>query len=388
MNDNPARPAAHRQGPGSSDRIVVTYRLELAKGADPEARALDVAREQTVELPAGGYPPELDSLILGRIEEVTSGDAGSALARITYDPVTAGDDLLQLLNLLYGNISMMTDVRVVDVELPDSILTRFRGPRFGMAGLRALTAAPDSRAMVVGAAKPMGLSSSALADRCAALARAGVDIVKDDHGVTNQPAAPFRERVARCQDAVEHANSGTGGATRYFPNVTAAFDEIGDRVEFACSVGCRGVLVSPMLTGLDAVRWIAANFDLAVLAHPTFTGGFYGDEGGMSAEVLYGLLFRVAGSDGVIYTNAGGRFPLDEETCVRINERLRRPMGDVRPSLPIAGGGVDAARVPYWIDRYGEDMGFLVGSSLYAQPDLESAARELVEVVLRHGNGP
>jgi hypothetical protein len=42
---------------------------------------------------------------------------------------------------------------------------------------------------------------------------------------------------------------------------------------------------------------------------------------------------------------------------------------------------VDAARVPYWIERYGTDVMFLIGSSLYAQGDVEAATRRLVDTV-------
>ena len=37
------------------------------------------------------------------------------------------------------------------------------------------------------------------------------------------------------------------------------------------------------------------------------------------------------------------------------------------------GGGIDVRRVPHWIDRYGNERIFLVGGSLYAQPDLARA---------------
>lgn len=248
--------------------------------------------------------------------------------------------------------------------------------------MRDLAGAAD-RPLLCAAAKPMGLSSGALAMLCGAFARAGIDIVKDDHGLTNQPTAPFEERVRRCQDAVDAANRETGGRTLYFPNVTAPLDAVAARLECAARAGCRGVIVSPMLVGMDTVRWIADVSELAVFSHPTFTGVLFHPEHGITPEILYGQLFRLAGSDGVIYTNAGGRFPFAEEVCEGINTHLREPMGALKPAFPVAGGGVDIQRVPYWIDRYGNDMVFLIGSSLYAQSDLEQAARELVEAVGR-----
>jgi TolA-binding protein len=53
----------------------------------------------------------------------------------------------------------------------------------------------------------------------------------------------------------------------------------------------------------------------------------------------------------------------------------------------VPAGGIDAARVPHWIKRYGADTIFLLGASLYRQQDWASAAQRLVAAVRRHGDG-
>jgi ribulose-bisphosphate carboxylase large chain len=138
-----------------------------------------------------------------------------------------------------------------------------------------------------------------------------------------------------------------------------------------------------MLTGPDAVRAVAAGGEVAVLSHPTFTGALLQRRHGIAPEILFGVLFRAIGSDGVIYPNAGGRFPLSLATCRAIIRRLREPMGAMRAAFPVAGGGVSAERVPHWMTQYGSDVMFLVGSSLYAQRDLRAATARLVESIQR-----
>jgi hypothetical protein len=44
---------------------------------------------------------------------------------------------------------------------------------------------------------------------------------------------------------------------------------------------------------------------------------------------------------------------------------------------------VAVAEIPRWIERFGRDVMFLVGGSLYAQGDLERAAQHLLETVSR-----
>ena len=360
--------------------LRVTYTLTCARGEDAAAKARDIALEQTAEMPAETVPPDAD--VVGTVEAVEKAGAGRWRAVIAYRPEIVGTDFAQLLNLLFGNVSLKAGIQVTDVEMPAPLPARFPGPALGIAGLRALTGAAR-RPMLCAVIKPMGLSAERLAGLAYRFAAGGIDIIKDDHGVANQQTAPFAERVPRCQEAVARANAETGGRSLYFPNVTAGPAAFGERVAAARRAGCRGVLVSAMLTGLDAVCELAAEpgGNLAILTHPTMTGAFFREDHGVRPEVLLGRLFRLAGADGVIYPNAGGRFPWSEDTCRAINERLRAPWSGVRPAFPAPGGGVDAARVPEWVARYGTDTIFLVGSSLYAQGDVRRAAARLAEAV-------
>src|SRR5207253_1756828 len=94
----------------------------------------------------------------------------------------------------------------------------------------------DVVARIVGrveAVKPLGVSATQLAERAYRFSLAGIDLVKDDHSLSDQPPAPFRERVQRCQDAVERANRETGGNTLYLPNVTSGVAALLERAAFA-----------------------------------------------------------------------------------------------------------------------------------------------------------
>jgi ribulose-bisphosphate carboxylase large chain len=370
----------------SDDRILITYLLTPSPGERAEDRARAIALEQTVELPEGCYPQRIRDSIVGRVENVER--AGGARWRVTisYPSSLAGTEAPQLLNLLFGNISMQQGIVVEDVDLPERVLAGYAGPRFGIDGVRVACGDVRGRPLLCSAAKPVGLTPEELAERCGALARGGADIVKDDHGVMNQEPAPFRERVARCQEAVLRANAGTGGHTLYFPNVAAPRSQLEERVAVAREAGCEGVLVSPFLMGLDVLPALAASSGLILLAHPTFSGALSQPGHGLTPSFLFGRLLRILGADAVIYVNAGGRFPVSVEECSRINQRLREPWSRIRPALPVAGGGVDAASVPSWIERYGSDIMFLVGSSLYATDDLEGATRALATTLERQAS--
>jgi ribulose-bisphosphate carboxylase large chain len=122
---------------------------------------------------------------------------------------------------------------------------------------------------------------------------------------------------------------------------------------------------------------------MAVLAHPSLSGGLLGRGHGIAPAILWGDLFRVAGADGVIYPHAGGRFPISLADCMAVAERLRRRLGRLRPSLPVIGGGVDPKRVPEWLRRYGPDLVVLIGAGIHREPDLGAAAARLREALER-----
>ncbi len=377
-------------------RLRVTYRFACTRSSDALNFAQAIAREQTVEVPSGVGGEALESRMLGSVEELEPAperewDAPRAesappdrstrrfAVRIAYPLASTGTELTQILNVVYGNVSLMDGLRVVDLTLPRDILDALPGPRFGIAGIRALAGAAQ-RPLVAAAIKPLGLSPTELARLAAAFARAGVDIVKDDHGLTDQPAAPFAERVAAVADAVAAANAATGGRTRYLPNVTGPIDTLEERLDHVVARGLSGVLLSPSLVGLDTMRAIAAGpRDLAVMAHPSHGQSAPGRPEGIAPDVLYGTLYRAAGADMVVYPDAGGRYNWPEEACKAIAERLLAPLGSICPALPTPAGGMKIDAAARNFARHGQDAMLLIGGSLLMQKDLEGAARRLVE---------
>lgn len=129
-----------------------------------------------------------------------------------------------------------------------TLATRWKGsaligrniqPRLATDGFH-LVAGPFTARSVSTALKPMGLSAAQLADYAYRFALGGIDIIKDDHGLANQPFAPFQEQVEYCLAAVERANRETGRRSIYVPNITAPVNLIRDQALFAKKAGVGG----------------------------------------------------------------------------------------------------------------------------------------------------
>ena len=369
--------------PAHAVGLRADYRLRCGSLGEALSLAGAVAREQTVEVPPGVGGDRLQARMLGRIERIERGRGSGWRARIAYPLDATTTELTQLLNVAYGNVSLMDGVRLVGLDFAPAVLRSLPGPRFGIGGIRSLAKAPR-RPLVSAAIKPVGLSSGELARQAAAFARAGVDVVKDDHGLAGQRAAPFAERTRVIAEAVTAANAEVGGRTAYFPNVTGPLDTLEERLERVAALELAGVVLCPSLMGLDALRWVAAGpHALAVMAHPSHAPTAPGRAEGIAPDVLLGTLYRVAGADIVVYVNTGGRFSWPERTCHAVNDRLRAPLGSLRRALPAPAGGVNAADAGHWFARYGPDTMLLIGGSLLVERDPEGAARRLVEAAAR-----
>jgi len=203
----------------SGDRFYVAYRI-FGNEADASSKARDICIEQTIEFPDELVPEGIiKEHIIGRIESFEPYDAESFKALISYAVEITANELTQLLNVIFGNISIKPGIRVEDIAIPPSLLRSFKGPRFGRKGIRSLLCAPEGPLLST-ALKPMGLSSKELAELAYQFALGGINIIKDDHGLTNQCLAPFEERVYLCAEAVKRQILRQGVIVFIWQNVT------------------------------------------------------------------------------------------------------------------------------------------------------------------------
>src|SRR5258706_16281429 len=197
------------------DRILATYRITAGE-SESRARAEALAAEQSVEMPLSAIGDErILKEVVATVEQIRP-HAGEFDVVLGIAPATTGNETSQLVNMLFGNCSLQPEVELIDVAFPAGYEKAFPGPRFGIEGIRKL-AGVEKRALTCTALKPQGSSPEYLAQLARTFALAGLDVIKDDHGIANQSYAPFAERVRAVQRAVTEANRETGGRTLYAP---------------------------------------------------------------------------------------------------------------------------------------------------------------------------
>ena len=390
----------------TGERFSVVYRIVGTETA-ALAVARDICIEQTIEFPEECVTEgAIRDFIFGRIEKMEryreSGkeneepenfnkiieqclkdSSESYLVEISYALEICAAEFTQLLNVIFGNISIKPGIRVEKILLSPSLLGLLRGPRFGRVGLRQILEVPK-RPLLFSALKPMGLSARELARLAYQFALGGIDIIKDDHGLSDQKFAPFAERVKLCSEAVHKANQETGRRTIYVPNVTAPARLLLSRAQLAKEYGVGGLLIAPGLVGLDYMKELAEDDSIAlpIFSHPAFQGSYVLGDAGISHYALYGQLMRMAGADAVIYPNFGGRFSFSQAECRQIVEGTAVEMGHFKPIFPTPGGGISLKSIPALAEFYGSEVIFLMGGGLFTSgEDLVENCRHFRELV-------
>lgn len=348
------------------DTFSATYQIQASSPKDAEAWIAAIAREQTIECIDEGVPHQwiLDEL-KGKVRDLKQLSEGVWSAAVDYDTRITGNELPQLLNVLYGNTSIHVGVKLIDIAFSDAFLANLPGPQFGVEGIRRLTGRKEGP-LICTVLKPMGQSSAELAELAYQCALGGADMIKDDHSLSMQEWSPFRERVAAIAKAVEKANTETCRTTLYAASMLSPIDQFEARARFAVDAGVKGFLVMPGHTSWDSIRFLASRPDLSrpIMCHPSGLGSLANsDINGMTHRMMYAAYPRLCGADVSIYPSFGGRYGFSRELCIDVANACRDTSGGRKPILPSPGGGMRAEIAKDLFAMYGDDALYLFGGA-------------------------
>jgi len=364
------------EGLKDGDYIVATYLYQTGARANIHKLALALSEEQSsgtwVTLP--GESDEVRKRHVGRIVSiwevpdyevaVPEGVAErSWVIQIGYPVHNVGPQIPLMLTTVHGNISAAGRLKLLDLSFPEAYCKYFKGPKFGIAGVRELLGVPE-RPLLHAMIKPsIGLTPEQSAEAFYQAALGGTDAVKDDELVVSHPWSHFLERVKLHTAAARRAYEETGEKTLYFVNVTDRADRLVENARRAIEAGASALMVNYLVVGISALSILADDPDINVpiLAHLDFSGTMYGAPwSGISSHLVLGKLPRLAGADIVVYPSPHGKFPLLQAKHLRIAQSLTDDFYHIKRAWPMPGGGVHPGMVPLlYADMHGD---FMVGA--------------------------
>ncbi|GIO83403.1 2,3-diketo-5-methylthiopentyl-1-phosphate enolase [Paenibacillus faecis] len=363
---------------------TATYRIYDPK-ADFERKAQSIAIGMTVgtwtELPQ--IKQEEMRRHLGRVEriQVHEPETGSETERyadvsISYPDVNFTRDLPALLITVFGKISMDGKIKLLDLEFSDSFLSAFPGPKFGLNGVRDLLGVKDRPLLMSIFKSVVGYDLNGLKEQFLAQALGGVDLIKDDEILFENPLTPIDQRVRVCREAAEEAERVTGKKLLYATNLTGPTSKLKEQALRAIDAGASALLFSVLPYGFDVLHELSSDPDITVpiAAHPSLAGALYpSPHYGIAASLLLGKLMRIAGADLVLFPSPYGSVVMPREENLAIRRELTAEGLPQRASFPVPSAGIHPGLVPRILDDFGTDVVVNAGGGIHGHPGGASA---------------
>jgi ribulose-bisphosphate carboxylase large chain len=294
------------------------------------------------------------------------------------------DNVPNILSSVAGNIFGMKavkSIRLEDISFPQSILNAYKGPKYGIEGVRKIMKV-KSRPLVGTIIKPkLGLNTKHHAQSAYESWVGGCDIVKDDENLASQKFNIFEERIARTLEKANQAEEETGERKAYLVNVTAETKEMIKRAQLVEDLGGKYVMIDIITAGWAALQTLReAGFKMAIHAHRAMHAAFDRNPNhGISMMVLADFA-RIIGVDQIHIGTGIGKLEGDIEDIEDIAEeismaevkatqkRLSQKWGRINSVLPVSSGGLHPGHVPFLMKHLGKDLVIQAGGGVHGHP--------------------
>lgn len=301
-----------------------------------------------------------------------------------------------------GNIYGMKSARGLrweDVKIPEKMLKSFKGPQFGIKGIRDYLKVYN-RPLVGTIVKPkVGLTSAEHAKVAYNAWIGGCDVVKDDENLTSQKFNEFKKRFLLTIAACHKAEKETGEKKVYLINCTAECEEMVRRINFVQQHGGNYVMLDILTLGWSALQTARNHTKLPIHAHRAGHAMLdRNPEHGMAMEVI-AQFARMIGVDTLHIGTAYGKMSgskdevlhieeeMESEFTKQTKENLSQRWYGVKPVLGVASGGVYPAIVSDIINFMGKDVVLQAGGGIHGHPDGTvagaKAMRQAVDATLK-----
>ena len=315
------------------------------------------------------------------------------VAKIAY-PIELFEDgnMPNILSSVAGNVfglKALRNLRLLDIEFPSKLTKGFKGPRFGIEGIRKLLKVSE-RPLVGTIIKPkLGLKTVDHAKVAYDAWVGGCDIVKDDENLSSQQFNPFEERIVKTLESRDRAESETGERKVYMANVTAETETMLKRAEFVLEQGGEYAMVDILTCGFSALQTLRdQNLKLVIHAHRAGHAAFTKNPKHGIAMHPIAKVARIIGVDQLHVGTVVGKMSEMEREVLENIDALKMPMDGLKTVLPVASGGLHPRLVPVLIDTFGNDFVVQAGGGIHGHKNgTTSGARAMRQAVDATLNG-
>ncbi len=313
----------------------------------------------------------------------------------------------QLLSGIAGNIFGMKAIkhlRLIDVTLPKAYIKHFKGPHFGMDGIRKMMKV-QKRPLTGAVPKPkVGFSAAEHAWVGFETWMGGFDFVKDDENLTSTSFNRFNDRVRNMTKLREKAEKLTGDKKSAFINITADTETMKTRAKMLADYGWNYCMIDVVVSGTAAVmtmRDYCSDLGLAIHAHRAMHASFARDpKHGITMQFL-AKINRLIGVSQIHSGTAVGKLVGTPKEVTAVADVLRekhtkavkhvlldQDWQHIKNAFPVSSGGLHPGLVPDVLDIYGNDLVLLVSGGIHGHPKgTRAGAKATMQAIEAHMAG-
>ncbi len=294
----------------------------------------------------------------------------------------------QILSVVAGNLfglEGLKGVRLEGVEFPHSMLREFKGPKFGIPGLRKILKRPE-KPLVGTIVKPkIGLPPKGMADFIYEAGMGGLTNGKDDETLSNQRFCPLEDRVVAIAEAIDRVKAETGQVMIHAINVSTKGDQILEVAERAQELGASELMVDVITCGFAAVQVLAEDpsIKLPIHVHRTMHGAITRNKDLGVSMVVFAKLVRMCGGDALHVGTFGVGKMKDSSAEDLANQRACvGPELPYEKVMPVCSGGMHPALIEPLVKITGTNVQIQAGGGVAGHPGgVRSGARAMVQAV-------
>ncbi|MFH1239830.1 MAG: type III ribulose-bisphosphate carboxylase [Candidatus Diapherotrites archaeon] len=372
--------------PTSRD-LVATFRVS-SKGVSFSEAANAVAGESSIGTWTEVYTE--DKKMAKKLKPtIFKQNPKTKLISIAYpEELFEAGNIPQTLSSIAGNIygmKLVSGLRFEDITFPKNYLKKFKGPYYGIEGIRKLLKIKE-RPLVGTIVKPkLGLNPAKHAKVAYDAWIGGCDIVKDDENLTSMKFNEFNSRISKTLNLLDKAETKTGDVKVYMPNISAPYDEMIKRAEFVKSHSGKYLMVDVVTVGFSALQSLRnENFKLVFHAHRAGHAAFTRSKDHGISMLVFAKFCRLCGMDQLHTGTVLGKMEGSRDEVIEINNAMRSKinMPGIKTTLPVASGGVYPTLVPEMMKLMGNDIAIQAGGGIHGHPQGTTAgAKAMLQAV-------
>ncbi len=317
--------------------------------------------------------PELREAMSSRMvgyHEIPTDDpyVKSAVVQLAFPIQAWGDNVPMMLLAIAGNcFAYSKNIMLTDLYLGKNFVKYFKGPKFGIEGIRERTGVKD-RPLSLHIIKPkMGMTPEQTANQVRLTALGGVDMCKDDEMLGDAFNNTMEQRLPLVIDEIKRHQDKTGKEILYMCSITDEPTKMRDKAKKAIELGANGLLVT-YSAGLGALRELTSDPDInvPVMLHASHMIA-------MMKQIAWPVLAklcRLCGADLMLTPTMWSSIPMvSMEEGLRTSFMKLAPWHHIKRTFPMPCAGVYPGLAEVLIGEYGSDIIIPAGGGMLGHPD-------------------